>query len=120
MSSSSKKHTLQLVGQLSQLPHQIFLSGGTSLCLRLPNICMVSDAKKLLLKTADTVTKKNKLRRIIQGWSQLWSRRSIDMVPTRRSLKEKRKDMNNTRLGNSSKAHYIQQKGIVWHRKCSS
>src|SRR4051812_31303512 len=73
-SSSSKKLTLQLLSQPRQLPHQIFLSGGTPLRLRLPNVRMASDAKHLLLNTADAVTKKNKLQRIIQGWSRLRSR----------------------------------------------
>src|SRR4051812_12065797 len=90
MSSSSKKLTLKLFGQTPQLPRQILLPGGAPLRLRFPNICVASNTKQLFLKTTDAVTKKYKLRRIIQGWSPLRRRRSINGIITRRSLEEKK------------------------------
>ena len=89
-SSSSKKLTLKLFGQTPQLPQQILLPGGAPLRLRLPNICVASNAKKLFLKTTNAVTKKHKLRRIIKGWSQLRRMRSINGIITRRPLEEKK------------------------------
>src|SRR3954465_13308211 len=65
-----EKLTFKLFGQMTQLPHQKFLSGSASLRLRLPNVSMDTHSKQFPLKTTDTVSKKHKLQRTIQGWPQ--------------------------------------------------